>query len=56
MNKEQPLERIVAEVPRDLKRKAAAKAALEGRSLKDVIVELLTEWLKREPTDISLAA
>lgn len=45
---EEKLERIVAEIPADLKRRAQAKAVIEGRSLKDVIVELLEEWLSRD--------
>ena len=39
------LERIVAEVPARLKRQAAAKAALEGRSLREVLIELLELWI-----------
>ena len=49
MIQEQPkLERIVAEIPQDIKRRAKAKAMLEGRSFKDVIVELLEKWLAEE--------
>lgn len=42
---EKPVARIVAEVPRDLKRRAASKAALEGKSLKDALIEALEQWL-----------
>jgi hypothetical protein len=38
-------ERLVAEVPRELKRQATAKAALEGKKLKDVLIELLTTYV-----------
>ena len=58
MTEGKKLERIVAEVPVDIKRRAQAKAALEGRPLKEVLVELLREWLARdsEPAKIILAA
>lgn len=45
------LERIVAEVPARLKRQAAAKAALEGRSLREVLIELLEKWLNEPERD-----
>lgn len=54
MTKEKNLERIVAEIPMELKRKAAAKAALEGRSLKDALIELLEKYVQ-EPAEITLA-
>jgi hypothetical protein len=44
--KEIKLERLVAEIPQPLKRRAAAKAALEGKSLKSVLVELLAEYVQ----------
>lgn len=59
MSKEISMERIVAEIPGDLKRRAAAKAAMHGQPLKEVIEQLLVKWLDEtelEPTELSLAA
>ncbi len=47
--KKELVERIVAEIPATLKRRAASKAALEGRSLKEVLVELLTAYVAGMP-------
>lgn len=48
MSKETFMERIVAEVPGDLKRRAASKAAMHGRPLKEVIEQLLEKWLNED--------
>ena len=48
MNKEQKVERIVAEVPQTLKRRAAAKAALQGKHIKDAVIEALEMWLAED--------
>ena len=37
--------------PEDLHRKAKAKAALEGITLKDLIIKALTEYLKKKGGD-----
>jgi len=42
--------RIVVMVPQWLKRQAAAKAAAEGRTLKDVLIELLSAWTQEPAT------
>lgn len=38
--------RVIAEVPEDLYRKFKAKVALEGRTIRDVIVEFIKKYLK----------
>lgn len=57
MQQKQPNERIVAEVPRDLKRAASAKAALQGKALRQVLIELLAAWVEtpedEEPEEAS---
>lgn len=40
--------RVVAEIPEDLKRSVAAKAALQGKSLKQVLIELLGAWVETD--------
>jgi plasmid stability protein len=35
-------------MPNDLHRKAKAQAALEGTTLKDLVIRLLTEYLEKE--------
>lgn len=42
---------ISVKVDEDLKRKAKAKAALEGRTLKEVIEELLGVYLLKTPSE-----
>lgn len=51
MNKHKKTKRLVAVIPDKLHRKASAKAALEGRSLKDVVQELLEEWTKQSDVE-----
>lgn len=46
MQQKKPEERIVAEIPRDLKRRATAKAALQGKTLKDALIELLSNYVE----------
>lgn len=46
--KDIPMERIVAEVPADLKRQVMATLALQGRPLKELIENLLAEWLAKQ--------
>lgn len=46
MQQNQPSSRIVALIPRDLKRAASAKAAFQGKSFKQVLIELLSEWVE----------
>lgn len=48
MSKEISMERIVAEIPTNLKRRAASKAAMHGRPLKEVIEQLLEQWLNED--------
>ena len=38
-------------IPPDLKRKARAKAIIEGKSLSAVVTDLLAKWLEEEPLD-----
>lgn len=38
---------LLRDVPDDLWRKVKAKAALQGESLRDVLVRALTDYLKR---------
>ena len=38
----------IKDFPDDLHRKAKAKAALEGISLKSLIIKVLTEYLKKD--------
>jgi predicted HicB family RNase H-like nuclease len=45
-------DKVTLSIPPDLKRKAKAKAALEGKSLSAVVTELLEEWVKRGLTII----
>lgn len=37
-------------IPEDLKRAAVERAASEGKTLTDVVVESLTRYVKRKPT------
>jgi hypothetical protein len=45
---EQLTERLTADIPVELKRKIAAAAALRGQYLKDLIAEILEEWLAEQ--------
>ena len=46
MSKEEvQVERLVADIPVELKRKIAAAAALRGKHIKDLVAEILEEWL-----------
>ncbi len=38
----------IRDVPNDLHRKAKAQAALEGTTLKDSVIRLLTEYLEKK--------
>jgi predicted HicB family RNase H-like nuclease len=38
-------------IPPGVKRKARAKALLQGKSLSSVVTELLRKWLEEEPLD-----
>ena len=38
----------IREFPEELHRKAKAQAALEGTTLKDLVIRLLTEYLKKK--------
>ena len=38
----------IRDFPEDLHRKAKAQAALEGTTLKDLVIRLLTEYLEKE--------
>jgi predicted HicB family RNase H-like nuclease len=42
------IERLVANIPIKLKRRMAAIAALRGKSLKDLIIEVFEEWLAQQ--------
>lgn len=44
-------QKLTVEVPRELHRAAKVKAAQEGRSLADVIRELLTGWAHGKPAE-----
>ncbi len=48
---EKILERIVAEVPVELKRRVTIQATLQGKSIKDVLIEALEKWLTEESDD-----
>jgi hypothetical protein len=41
MSKKEPVERLIANIPRDLKRKTAAKAAMQGVTLTEILIEFL---------------
>ena len=43
------------EVPDELYRQVKAKSALEGRTVKDVVVELFRAWLEAEPASVRSA-
>jgi hypothetical protein len=38
-------DKVTLSIPPDLKRKAKAKAAIEGKSLSAAVTELLREWI-----------
>ena len=44
-------EKVTLTVPVDLRRKARAKAILEGKSLSQVVRELLQAWLEEGPPE-----
>ena len=49
MSKEEPpVERLVADIPVELKRKIAAAAALRGIHLKDLVIQIFEEWLAEQ--------
>ena len=45
---EEPVERLVADIPVQLKRRMAAAAALRGQSLKDLLIEICEAWLAEQ--------
>lgn len=50
MTNDKTLSRIVADVPQQLKHQIQLKAVQQQRTLKDVLVELLTDWLNDSST------
>lgn len=40
--------RLTVEIDEDLKRRAKAQAYAEGSNLKDKVIELLEDWLKKK--------
>ena len=43
--------RITVRVPASLHRRVKAKAALQGKSVSDVLRDFLLEWVKDEPSE-----
>lgn len=57
MSKEElPVERLVADIPVELKRKIAAAAALRGMHLKDLVIQIFEEWLAEQDWDQQMKA
>ena len=47
-NKRPTIVRLNVRIPQDIKRRAKAQAALEGKTLSDVVRELVTAWLEEK--------
>jgi hypothetical protein len=47
-------EKTTLTIPIDLKRKARAKAILEGKSLSQVVRELLEAWIDDDPSEVKI--
>lgn len=45
---EEKLERLVADIPVKLKRRIAAMAALRGKPLRELVIEIFEEWLAQQ--------
>jgi hypothetical protein len=44
-------DKVTLSIPQDLKRRARAKAILEGKSFSAVVVELLEKWVEDKPPE-----
>ena len=53
--KEEPVERLVADIPVQLKRRMAAAAALRGLPLKDLVIQIFEEWLAKQEREQTTA-
>ena len=44
-------EKVTLTIPVELKRRARAKAILEGKNLSEVVRELLEKWVEKDPRE-----